>query len=242
MGKGMGKGMTKTMRRIKKNTKKSRKYRKKQLSFRRGGETSSTSEEENNEDVPDKAEPEEKEKKPEEKEKEPEKKKSPSEEVKDKLQLTKEEEEEMIGFKKVIDVFLQKEQTTPTLKYAMNQSNFEKYSNDGYENEREEYELTRDLTHLIIKDDAHNMFFDAEVASFQVLIDNMYKYLTSFQSVQHDLKIDYYLKSLVNGKPFVRVTHNVNGYNTIHDVNNLLAYIQNEYNKNENIDKNDLQF
>ena len=143
----------------------------------------------------------------------------------------------MIGFKQVIDVFLKKEKTTPTLKYAMNQSNFDKYSNPGSMNEREKYELTRDLTHLIIKDDAHNMFFDAEVASFQVLIDNMYKFLTSFQSVQHDLKIDYYLKSLVNDKPFVRVTHNVNGYNTIHDVNNLLAYIQKEYNNKETIEK-----
>ena len=222
----MGKGMTKTMRILRKNTKKSRKYRKKQLSFRRGGVKSSISEKEKEkEPVPDKVEPDEK-------------KESPPEEVKDKLQLTQEEAEEMIGFKKVIDVFLKKEKTTPTLKYAMNQSNFEKYSSPDTRREpREEYELTRDLTHLIIKDDAHNMFFDAEVASFQVLIDNMYKFLTSFQSVQHDLKIDYYFKSLVNDKPFVRVTHNVNGYNTIHDVNNLLAYIQNEYNKKKTIEK-----
>ena len=225
----MGKGMTKTKRTLKKNTKKSRKNRKKQLSFRRGGETdekaNSTSDEQDKaaSDEQDKAAPKKEEK-------------AASKEV-NKMSLTPEEKKEMAGFKQVIAVFLEKEKKSRTLKYDMNQENFEKYNNGNFENEREKYELCRDLTHLIIKDDAHNMFFDAKVASFQELIRDMYKYLTAFAGVDHDIKIDYYFKSLVNDKPFVRVTHNVNGYNTIHDVNNLLAYIKNEYTKKGNINK-----
>jgi hypothetical protein len=150
-------------------------------------------------------------------------------------ELTNEEKVEMNGFEKVIQAFLAKEKKTSTLKYAMNKTKIDKYNNNDM-NEREKYELMRDLTHLIIKDDAHDLFFDAEVASFQVLIDNMYKYLTSFVGVEHDIQVDYYLKSLVNSKPFVKVYHSVNGYNTVHDVDNLLAYIKHEY-INEKNDK-----
>ena len=145
--------------------------------------------------------------------------------------LTSEEKEEAEGFKKVIAAFLEKEKTSSTLKYAMNKTNFDKYERDTAGDKRETYELMRDLTHLIIKDDAHDLFFDTEAASFEVLINKIYEYLTTFVGVDHDITIDYNIKSLVGDKPFVRVNHHVKGYNTIHDVHNLLAYIQNEYTK-----------
>ena len=192
--------MTKSMRTLKKSTKRSRKYRKKQVSFRRGGEEE----------------------------------KSLTAEV-----LTTEEKDEMTGFEKVITAFLEKEKTSPTLKYAMNKTNFEKYIKNDFKDDREKYELMRDLTHLIIKDDAHDLFFDTKAASFKVLIKKILEYLTTFVGVDHDITVDYYVKSLVNDKPFVRVNHVVQGYNTIHDVHNMLAYIQNEYTKKSEIKPSD---
>ena len=192
--------MTKSMRTLKKSTKRSRKYRKKQVSFRRGGEEE----------------------------------KSLTAEV-----LTTEEKDEMTGFEKVITAFLEKEKTSPTLKYAMNKTNFEKYIKNDFKDDREKYELMRDLTHLIIKDDAHDLFFDTKAASFKVLIKKILEYLTTFVGVDHDITVDYYVKSLVNDKPFVRVNHVVQGYKTIHDVHNMLAYIQNEYTKKSEIKPSD---
>ena len=141
--------------------------------------------------------------------------------------LTSEEKEEAEGFKKVIAAFLKKEKTSSTLKYAMNKTKFDKYKTDSVVDKRETYELMRDLTHLIIKDDAHDLFFDTDSASFEVLIKKILEYLTTFVGVDHDITIDY-VKSLINNKPYIKINHDVKGYNTIHDVNNLLAYIQNE--------------
>ncbi len=139
--------------------------------------------------------------------------------------LTPEEQEEMDGFKKVIDAFVKKENANPekSVKYMMHYDKLIKYPDDP----REKYELMRDLTHLIIKDDAHNLFFDTDSASFEVLINKIYEHLTTFVGVDHDITIDY-VKSLINKKPYIKINHDVKGYNTIHDVNNLLAYIQNE--------------
>jgi hypothetical protein len=175
---------------MKKNTKRSRKYRKKQLSFRRGGE-----------------------KKP----------------------LTNEEKQEMDGFEKVIAAFLQKENANheKSVKYMMHYNKFIKYNDIS--DSREKYELMRDLTHLIIKNDAHDLFFDTDSASFEVLINKIYEYLTAFVGVDHDITIDY-VKSLINQKPYIKINHDVKGYNTIHDVNNLLAYIKNEITASDPLD------
>lgn len=158
--------------------------------------------------------------------------------------LTTEEKYEVEGFKKVIEAFLKKESKTPTLKYAMNIDNFkDKYNSvkDKVITEltRKEYEGLRDLTHLIIKDDAHDLFFDTDSASFESLIKEILEYLTTFVGVDHDITIDYYVKSLVNDKPFVRVNHVIQGYNTIHDVHNMLAYVQNEYTKDSVVKPSD---
>jgi len=141
--------------------------------------------------------------------------------------LTPEEKEEMAGFENVIQAFIHKENANPekSIKYMMHYDKFMKYAD--IVDQREKYDFMRDLTHLIIKDDAHNLFFDTDSASFEVLINKIYQYLTTFVGVDHDITIDY-VKSLINKKPYIKINHDVKGYNTIHDVNNLLAYIKNE--------------
>jgi hypothetical protein len=148
--------------------------------------------------------------------------------------LTSEEKKEAEGFKKVIEAFLEKEPKTPTLKYAMNIDNFKKKYNSIktksiYDLTREEYEGLRDLTNLIIKDDAHDLFFNTQVAQFTALLKGLYESLLGDQGIHRDISIEY-LKNITNGKPFVKVNHAKEGYNTVHDVNNLFAYIQNEVN------------
>jgi hypothetical protein len=146
--------------------------------------------------------------------------------------LTSEEKKEADGFKKVIEAFLEKEPKTPTLKYAMNIDNFkEKYNSVKTKPTshltREEYEGLRDLTNLIIKDDAHDLFFNTQVAQFTALLKGLYESLLGDQGIHRDISIEY-LKNITNGKPFVKVNHTKEGYNTVHDVNNILAYIKKE--------------
>lgn len=153
----------------------------------------------------------------------------------EKSELTPEEIHEAEGFKLVIESFLTKEKETPSLKYASNKRLFDDFYNTyiiqkipiNINLSRSSYEGLRDLTHLIIKDDAHDLFFNADAASFTELINNVYQYFTSDRGADHEITVRY-LKNIVNGKPFIHVNHESEGYNSIHDVNNLFAYVKNE--------------